>query len=53
MKYDLMQNYLIPLIVQPSIIKVIDSYETDHVLFIVMELVHGGDLFDRIVEKGK
>lgn len=30
-----------------------DTYETDHVLFIVMELLHGGDLFDRIVEKGR
>ena len=30
-----------------------DTYETESVLFIVMELVHGGDLFDRIVEKGR
>jgi serine/threonine protein kinase len=30
-----------------------DTYETDHVIFIVMELVRGGDLFDRIVEKGR
>ena len=39
--------------VQPNIIKIKDTYETDHVIFIVMELVRGGDLFDRIVERGR
>ncbi len=33
--------------------KIVDSFETDHKLFIVMELVRGGDLFDRILERGK
>jgi serine/threonine protein kinase len=37
----------------PNIIKIKDTYETDHVIFIVMELVSGGDLFDRIVSKGR
>jgi calcium/calmodulin-dependent protein kinase I len=30
-----------------------DSFETTHKLFIVMELIKGGDLFDRIIDKGK
>lgn len=30
-----------------------DSFETTHKLFIVMELVKGGDLFDRIIDKGR
>jgi serine/threonine protein kinase len=34
-----------------GIIRVIDIYETPDEISIVMELVEGGDLFDRIVEK--
>ena len=30
-----------------------DTFESDTKLFIVMELIRGGDLFDRIVDKGK
>lgn len=37
----------------PNIIRIIDTFETDNILFIVMELVRGGDLFDRIVERGR
>ena len=36
----------------PSIIKLIEMFDTDEYLFLVMELVVGGELFDRIVEKG-
>lgn len=36
----------------PNIIKLIELYDTDEYLFLVMELVVGGELFDRIVEKG-
>jgi hypothetical protein len=36
----------------PNIIRIKDTFETDRLIFIVMELVRGGDLFDRIVEKG-
>ncbi len=35
----------------PSIIHLIEMFETDEFLFLVMELVVGGELFDRIVEK--
>ena len=35
----------------PSIIQLLEMYETDEFLFLVMELVVGGELFDRIVEK--
>ena len=35
-----------------NIIKLIEMYDTDEYLFLVMELVVGGELFDRIVEKG-
>jgi serine/threonine protein kinase len=38
---------------QPNIIRIKDTFETDNVIFIVMDLVRGGDLFDRIVEKGR
>ncbi len=36
----------------PSIIRLEEMFETDDFLFLVMELVVGGELFDRIVEKG-
>ena len=39
--------------IQPNIIRIKDTFETDNVIFIVMDLVRGGDLFDRIVEKGR
>ncbi|CAM9269823.1 unnamed protein product [Discosporangium mesarthrocarpum] len=34
------------------IIKLEDIFQTDGAVYLVMELVHGGDLFDRIVERG-
>ena len=34
------------------IIKLEDIFQTDQALYLVMDLVSGGDLFDRIVEKG-
>jgi serine/threonine protein kinase len=36
----------------PNIIKIVDTYEVNGVIFIVMELVTGGDLLDKIVEVG-
>lgn len=44
---------MLRLLDHPHIIKVKDAFETDHILFIVTELLRGGDLFDRIVEKGR
>jgi len=35
----------------PNIIALIDIFETDSNLYLVMELVTGGELFDKIVEK--
>lgn len=32
----------------PNIIKLLDEYDTDHELYLVMELIKGGDLFDTI-----
>lgn len=36
----------------PNIIQMNEIFETDEYLFLVMELVTGGELFDKIVEKG-
>lgn len=36
----------------PNIIKLKEIFETDSMLYIVTEVVTGGELFDRIVEKG-
>jgi len=35
----------------PYIIKLFDIFDTDAILYLVMELVTGGELFDRIVER--
>ncbi|KNC53406.1 CAMK protein kinase [Thecamonas trahens ATCC 50062] len=37
----------------PHILQLYDSYETEDHLYLVLELVSGGDLFDRIVDAGK
>lgn len=37
----------------PNIIRIKDTYETESWIFIVMEYVRGGDLFDRIIERGR
>lgn len=37
----------------PCIIKIEDVYETNEKLFIVLELVEGGELFDRVVSRGR
>ena len=36
----------------PNIVRIFDTYEVGGVIFIVMELVSGGDLLDRVVEVG-
>jgi calcium/calmodulin-dependent protein kinase I len=35
----------------PNIVRVYEYYECDEVVFIVMEYMMGGELFDKIVEK--
>jgi calcium/calmodulin-dependent protein kinase I len=37
----------------PNIVALRDLFETDKKLYLVMELVTGGELFDKIVEKGQ
>ena len=37
----------------PNCVALYDVFDTEDELFLVMELVEGGDLFDRIVDKGK
>ena len=37
----------------PHIIRIHDAFEMGHTLYIVMELVTGGDLFDKIIEVGR
>ena len=39
--------------VDPNIIKFYETYEDSKYFHIVMELCEGGELFDRIIEKGK
>ena len=36
----------------PNIIQLLDVYITDEKIFIVMELMEGGELFDYVVDKG-
>jgi calcium/calmodulin-dependent protein kinase I len=35
----------------PNVVKLIDTYEDTGHFCLIMELVHGGELFDRIIEK--
>jgi serine/threonine protein kinase len=37
----------------PYVVKLIDVYISHQAVYLIMELLHGGDLFDRISEKGK
>ena len=36
----------------PNIIKLFETYEDQRYIYLVMELCDGGELFDRIIEKG-
>ncbi|XP_046482080.1 calcium/calmodulin-dependent protein kinase type 1 isoform X6 [Neodiprion pinetum] len=36
----------------PNIVQLLETFEDKHKVYLVMELVTGGELFDRIVEKG-
>lgn len=41
------------LVDHPNCVKLFEVFETRTSIFLILELVRGGDLFDRIVEKGK
>ncbi len=36
-----------------SVIKLYEVYESDNYIYLVVELLHGGELFERIVKKGQ
>lgn len=38
--------------VHPNIVKIIEYYESKNSLYIVTEFLDGGELFDKITEKG-
>ena len=40
------------LLIHPNIVQLVETYEDKSTVYLVMELVTGGELFDRIVEKG-
>jgi serine/threonine protein kinase len=37
----------------PSIVKLQDIFLSEGAIYLVMELVRGGDLFDRILDRGR
>ncbi|KZC13366.1 Calcium/calmodulin-dependent protein kinase type 1 [Dufourea novaeangliae] len=39
-------------LMHPNIVQLLETFEDKHKVYLVMELVTGGELFDRIVEKG-
>ena len=40
-------------VAHPNVVKLYEMYETQKRLYLVMELLTGGELFDRIVAKGQ
>uniref|UniRef100_A0A6A7FZT9 Calcium/calmodulin-dependent protein kinase type 1-like isoform X1 n=2 Tax=Hirondellea gigas TaxID=1518452 RepID=A0A6A7FZT9_9CRUS len=53
-KEDSLDNEITVLrrLVHPNIVRLMDTYQTKEQVFLVIQLVTGGELFDRIVEKG-
>ncbi|XP_071440102.1 calcium/calmodulin-dependent protein kinase type 1 isoform X2 [Hetaerina americana] len=41
-----------PRLKHPNIVQLLETFEDKHKVYLIMELVTGGELFDRIVEKG-
>ena len=39
-------------LIHPNIVQLVETFEDKAKVYLVMELVTGGELFDRIVEKG-
>eukprot|EP00002_Diphylleia_rotans_P035348 TRINITY_DN76_c0_g7_i1.p1 TRINITY_DN76_c0_g7~~TRINITY_DN76_c0_g7_i1.p1 ORF type:complete len:650 (-),score=133.19 TRINITY_DN76_c0_g7_i1:1907-3856(-) len=44
---------ILKLIDHPQVLRLVDVYENESYLFIVMEFVEGGELFDYLVKKGR
>ncbi|XP_046619304.1 calcium/calmodulin-dependent protein kinase type 1 isoform X5 [Neodiprion virginianus] len=53
-KEDSLENEIKVLrrLTHPNIVQLLETFEDKHKVYLVMELVTGGELFDRIVEKG-
>lgn len=47
------ETYVLRLMRHPNIIRLIETFETSEKYYMVFELATGGELFDRIVERGK
>ncbi|XP_034230575.1 LOW QUALITY PROTEIN: calcium/calmodulin-dependent protein kinase type 1-like [Thrips palmi] len=41
-----------PRLTHPNIVQLLETFEDKHKVYLIMELVTGGELFDRIVQKG-
>lgn len=37
----------------PNVVRLGDIFQSEKAIYLVMELVKGGDLFDRIIDKGR
>lgn len=44
---------IMKLIHHPNVLQLYDVYETNKELFLVLEMVEGGELFDYLVKKGR
>ncbi|XP_048506791.1 calcium/calmodulin-dependent protein kinase type 1 isoform X2 [Athalia rosae] len=53
-KEDSLENEIKVLrrLTHPNIVQLLETFEDKHKVYLIMELVTGGELFDRIVEKG-
>ncbi|XP_073486694.1 serine/threonine-protein kinase DCLK3 [Aquarana catesbeiana] len=54
-KEDIIKNEvcIIKMLSHPNIVKLIDDFETDNEIYLILEYIKGGDLFDAITESVK
>ncbi|XP_075070464.1 serine/threonine-protein kinase DCLK3 [Mixophyes fleayi] len=54
-KEDIIENEvrIIKLLSHPNIVKLLDDFETDNEIYLILEYIKGGDLFDAITESIK
>ncbi|XP_040289341.1 serine/threonine-protein kinase DCLK3 isoform X2 [Bufo bufo] len=54
-KEDIVENEvrIIKLLCHPNIVKLLDDFETENEIYLIMEYIKGGDLFDAITESIK